>query len=907
MDNRNVQYISQRLSLRKPQEESLAILSELADKLTLSKDQDLNQALEVVRSLYPTCQSFEREFPSLCFSLATGVGKTRLMGAFIAYLHIEKGINNFFVLAPNLTIYNKLMDDLENTTSTKYVFRGIDRFAQLPPQIVKGEDYKRIVLSNKSNDKIYGERVKINIFNISKFINEKNKMRSFSEYIGDSYFNYLRDLPDLVLLMDESHRYRGQKGLEVLNELNPILGLELTATPQIEQGNKSEKFLNVVYEYSLAKAMRDGFVKEPAVATKKDFDPTKYSAEELDHIKLVDGLKIHQETKSDLIIYAHDNNLKLVKPFVLVVAKDTDHAASLKEYIESADFFNGKYINKVIVVHSKQGSEEKDENIEQLLKLEHPENTIEIVIHVNMLKEGWDVTNLYTIIPLRASASQTLTEQTIGRGLRLPFGKRTGDIVIDRLTIVAHDKFQAIIDEANKEGSIIKRENIIVLDDEELDNKNKTVEIGISKLEERLQEEKTKVEQLPDSEEKDKKNAEILIKQKIYQSINVTSPRTTSTEPQELQKEQIKQKITQRVKTIVKGHEGQLNAFLQKATEQELEEIISTSFEDVYREHSENAIHIPRISIQPRGETVSEFEDFDLNTSKLLRHEVPSNEILIKLLRAQANDTSTIRSEVQYSSDSPENILVSTLIDEPEIDYDIYADLLMKLAGQAVGLYRSYVASDSDLSNLIQGYRKNIASEIFRQMREHYEERAPEFEKNYSSISQIKEYYCRRQEGDRFYEFTETIEPTSDIPKKVFRGFRKAFHNQYQFHSKSEKDFSIILEHSGDDEVVKWLRPAPTQFDLRYHHNEKNYEPDFVVETPDCKYLVEVKKAADVENKDVQAKAKVAIEYCEDATQRDIDKKPWKYLLIPHDAVTLSSSFNALAFKYVQGKIKTNV
>jgi hypothetical protein len=54
---------------------------------------------------------FEREFPSLCFALATGVGKTRLMGAFIAYLHLAHGINNFFVLAPNLTIYNKLIAD----------------------------------------------------------------------------------------------------------------------------------------------------------------------------------------------------------------------------------------------------------------------------------------------------------------------------------------------------------------------------------------------------------------------------------------------------------------------------------------------------------------------------------------------------------------------------------------------------------------------------------------------------------------------------------------------------------------------------------------------------------------------------------------------------------------------------
>ena len=67
---------------------------------------------------------FEREFPSLCFAMATGVGKTRLMGAFISYLHLDHGIKNFFVLAPNLTIYNKLIADFTANTP-KYVFKRV--------------------------------------------------------------------------------------------------------------------------------------------------------------------------------------------------------------------------------------------------------------------------------------------------------------------------------------------------------------------------------------------------------------------------------------------------------------------------------------------------------------------------------------------------------------------------------------------------------------------------------------------------------------------------------------------------------------------------------------------------------------------------------------------------------------
>ena len=112
-------------------------------------------------------------------------------------------------------------------------------------------------------------------------------------------------------------------------------------------------------------------------------------------------------------------------------------------------------------VHSKQSGEEEDETIAQLLSVESPENRTEIVVHVNKLKEGWDVTNLYTIVPLRAASSKNLVEQSIGRGLRLPYGERTGVTAVDRLTIVAHDKFQAIIDEANNPNSIIRASVVI--------------------------------------------------------------------------------------------------------------------------------------------------------------------------------------------------------------------------------------------------------------------------------------------------------------------------------------------------------------------------------------------------------------------------------------------------------------
>ena len=129
--SRHVQNISAHLSLRAPQRKSLEILHRVMGLAGPHRSADVRAALSAVCAVFPTVQDFERAFPRLCFAFATGVGKTRLMGAFIAYLYLADGIRNFFVLAPNLTIYNKLMADFTPNTA-KYVFKGIGEFALRP-------------------------------------------------------------------------------------------------------------------------------------------------------------------------------------------------------------------------------------------------------------------------------------------------------------------------------------------------------------------------------------------------------------------------------------------------------------------------------------------------------------------------------------------------------------------------------------------------------------------------------------------------------------------------------------------------------------------------------------------------------------------------------------------------------
>ena len=480
-----VKYIRQRLSLRSPQLKSLEILDDLLDTAKLEKDADIQTQLAAVQEKYSDIKNFDREFMNVCFALATGVGKTRLMGAFISYLHKAHNINNFMIIAPNLTVYNKLVADFTPGTP-KYVFKGIDVFYQNPPVIVTGDNYQHG--SGVMEDALF-KSVVINIFNISKLYEKAKKtpgnddpnagvplIHRLRETLGESYFEYLSSRPDMVMLMDEAHHYRGDnEGCRAINALKPVLGLELTATPRIIRNNREIPFNNIAYSYDLAAAMKDGFVKEPAVATRKNFDASNYGKDsaELEHLKLNDGIFLHEQTKLALEAYAFNNNKPQVKPFMLVVAEDKAHADELENYLISTEFKAGAYADKVIKVYSGK-SEAGDDAVKQLLEIEKPDNPIEIVIHVNKLSEGWDVTNLYTIVPLRAANSVTLVEQSIGRGLRLPYGERTGVAEVDTVTVVSHDNYAKIITAA-QEGKILMLKKITIGDP-------KTPEEGKKKL-----------------------------------------------------------------------------------------------------------------------------------------------------------------------------------------------------------------------------------------------------------------------------------------------------------------------------------------------------------------------------------------------------------------------------------------
>lgn len=888
--NQIAENIKQRLSLRKPLQEALDILTQLAGELELNKEVDLKAELEKVQSLYPTCTDFEREFPSICFSIATGVGKTRLMGACIAYLYLQKGIRNFFVLAPNLTIYNKLIEDFGNSTNPKYVFNGIADFVHNKPVIITGDNYNQV-------SSLFSEtEIRINIFNVSKFAREtkpvkedgKNlapRIKRLSEYLGQSYWQYLSELKDLVILMDEAHRYHADKSKEAINELKPILGIELTATPIDEKGNQ---FRNVVYEYSLAQALTDGlYVKNPTIATRKDFNPQGRSEDEIEKIKLEDAVSIHEDTKQELKLFALNTGKKVVKPFILVVCRDTTHAKAVYDLITSADFYEGTFADKVLQIDSTTRNEELIE--QQFISLEQEDNEIEIVIHVNMLKEGWDVTNLYTIVPLRAANASVLVEQTIGRGLRLPFsGERTGNEKVDKLTIVAHDNFNRVIAAAQDPNSILNKLKFVEIDESQLKERVEVITVQ-STVTQNIQKEQEEVNKIADTTVKQQRQNQVDAKKILVNVIPFFNTNSAVKKIDDLNKPEVKQQVMQAVQKELST--GQGNLFATQIVEE-----AEVLYEKLVADFKKNIIEIPRMDLL-QGEVTASFEDFELDTDGFT-YEQLNDEIVRVGLKDKSYDVIEVKSGVNFGS--PVKLLIAELINFSEIDYDTNADLLHKLARQAVAELESNMKDGEDIKKVMFQWRGLIASRVYNQMMQHFRLHEPEYIKpNVRPFTRIEDWNFTTLLNAGRKDYRDENFPAVQVPKFVFRGFEKSCHFEYKFDSRTEQTFAFILEN--DKEVIKWLRPAPNQFRIYWLHNNRIYEPDFIAETEDIIYMIEVKAANELQDSEVQAKAAAAVKYCNYATEYTAENggKPWKYVLIPHDKVAKNSS--------VKGVVSPNI
>ncbi len=854
----DVKKISLAMSLRTPQEEALSVLDKInssCDFLNDSLDYILRTASE--HSLSQKNISCDFSFPSFCFDMTTGIGKTRLMGACIYYLYKTKRYKHFFILTPGNTIYDKLrMEALPE--SKKYLFKGLESVIG-NPKVYDGENYHRYKWYYSEAESFGGEGddIELFVFNIGKIFNSSEKnfdFHEFDETLGASFSEVLAGYNDLVMLMDEAHRYYAPASMAAISTLKPILGLEFTATPK--------KYKNVIYSYGLNEGAGK-FLKIPVVLGRTNMGG--YSAEDIEQMKIIDGLTLHENRKLSLARYCNDNQLPLVKPIVLIACKDTEHAKKIHNLIENDNFFDGKYKGKVMEVHSKMSGEESEENIKKLLSIESTSNKIEIVLHVYKLKEGWDVNNLYTIIPLNAAKSDILALQTIGRGLRLPFGTITGDEEIDTLDIVAHDHYKELLDDI-KNNNVFKAKNL----DEEAEPRKQVVIQSLFDDEELGFIENLFVEKKPDIND-------IKTIEKLYEEYQKTfAPRPEKKEqksdhnlfnydePNETQKDDDNQNQLS-IKTDVSKFAGQKK--------------IKTKDEFIksFKKYKELLISTPRILVTPTSKMeIKSFVlkrnimDFDIAASKIERYDSINKELLSSF------------DALALIDDNPRNTLACMLLDMPELSSDD-ADFILDMVDQYLALIEG---SDEDKKKIVRRYAKIIFDDISKQIRSNIVDKLDYKYQIQKDIITFKRG-IKNIKQDGIKNIRKPFDDKKNIRKYVFEGYKKSYYEKNSFDSDTERIFSIILE--DDKDVLKWIRLEQNQLGIFWKNGQ--YNPDFLVETDTDKYIIEVKGANEKDNPDVISKAQEAIKWCEYASQCDIDHKKWGYRLILDENIKPGNTF----------------
>ncbi|EMU52146.1 DEAD/DEAH box helicase family protein [Clostridium butyricum] len=855
------------MSLRQPQYDALYYLDNISSNLeykTCSKEQAEEVATINCEDKKIIKIDKEFSFSSFCFSMATGLGKTRLMGASIYYLYKTKGYRHFFILAPNNTIYEKLKKEFQPYHS-KYIFKGLDDFGE--PRVYDGENYlkyNQVTVDEKSKN-----NVEIFIFNIGKIFNRGDvefKFHKYNELLGASFANILRNFDDLVICMDESHRYYAPASKKAIDDLKPILGLEFTATPKTS--NK-----NIIFNYDLPKAAGK-YLKIPVVVGRTNTGG--YSNKDIEEMKLKDGIKLHEERKKNIYEFCTLNQLPVVKPIVLVSCKDTNHATEVRKLIDSDEFFEGKYRGKVIEIHSGTGSEETEENVQKLLTIEENTNPIEIVLHVYQLKEGWDVNNLFTIIPLNAAKSDILAIQTIGRGLRLPFGKITGNEQLDTLEIVAHDHYREIINEV-KENPIFKTRS---LDDKDIED---TQQICINSMFDSKENEIQYVIKTNNI----KKSNELLMEDNInslYTSyIKSFVPKKTKDMNTNFENVTLFDFIDKKQnQEVMQGTLDDVNKVVPNENSNELKEeriLTKEEFKNKIVQFAERNIDIPKISISfNTSVSFNTFKikcnivNFENEKSMIERYDLLNNKLLEEI------------EAISLSVEDGENTLACMLLDAiPEFSYE-NADYIIDIVNQYVKLINE---DENSVKQIIRRYGYLIVEDIKKQIYQNIIDKTEVLYNVEQDVIVFSGFTKHIKKTDGEINFKKEIKNKNEIRRYVYTGFKKSYFNKVAFDSDVERKFAIILEQ--DKEVLKWIKPPLNQIGI-FYKSGKQYNPDFVVETKDKKYLIEIKNRTEVDSKNVREKSAAAIQWCEYASKVSGEKK-WEYCLIADDKIKIDDTF----------------
>ena len=430
---------------------------------------------------------FDETWRRFVVKMATGTGKTKVMSLALAWSFYHKLYEpdsqlarNFLVITPNIIVLDRIYRD----------FQGLRIFFDdpvLPDNGFDGRNWQDdFQLTLHLQDEVHITRPTGNIFltNIHRVYSGEDIPPSPDDGNAMDYFlgkrptgattdskvdlgMIVRNIDELMVLNDEAHhihdpRMAWFKSIEdIHNRLKQkgaalSMQVDTTATPK---HNNGAIFVQTVSDYPLVEAISQNVVKHPVLpdaasrAKLSERQSAKFTEKYTDYIHL----GVIEWRKA----YAEHEKMGM-KAILFVMTDDTRNCDDVAEYLEGhyQDLKEG-----VLVIHTKnngeiseaasgKGKDELEKLRKQANQIDGMDSPYKAIISVMMLKEGWDVKNVTTIVGLRAysAKSNILPEQTLGRGLRKMY---PGDVE-EYVSVVGTNAFMEFVESIQAEGVVLE-------------------------------------------------------------------------------------------------------------------------------------------------------------------------------------------------------------------------------------------------------------------------------------------------------------------------------------------------------------------------------------------------------------------------------------------------------------------
>ena len=523
---------------------------------------------------------------------------------------------------------------------------------------------------------------------------------------------------------------------------------------------------------------------------------------------------------------------------MLVVAQSIQEAQAYAALLESDSFAGGKYAGRVLEIHSKS----PDKDLAELEAVEHRDSAVRIIVAVDKLKEGWDVKNVYVIASMRASISKILTEQTLGRGLRLPFGRYTGVEFLDTLEVLAHESYDKLLKARRvfQETFIDHRTHAVVSTDLKGNEvvRSETEEVGLQDV---VAAAGTAAVGLPGG---------------------AVEPVTTETPA------------------------GATVATLEGRTAKGASSVKVLRAELRPRDDVD-PILVPRLRMTTIRSRFSLADLTDMRPFRLLGEKIaadPAQELRRTVFSARRvvgpdglPQVHVVRREAADAIEASSDLFPMDRLRSELARLVLSADAVPGRTKERLHLGRILDAFVEGLGVMAQEslshYLDRAAARLIRLIEREQQENAPppsyEHELDMVRLDSVRLGRPKTSE-DRRGPFRRGV---------GYTGWTKSLYPEVSFDSTPERAVALILDE--DDSVSHWVRLHRNDLPILWHNAGRDYNPDLIaVQTDGTHLLIEVKSDREIDSIDVTAKAKAARRWANYVNGSGQTPAQWKYLLL---------------------------